>query len=227
MAFRSDEAQDLLARRHRRCCICHRFCGVKMELDHIDPKGDGGSDDIENAIPVCFECHAEIHLYNEDHPRGRKFRPAELRRHKEEWLQICREHPEVLVAVHRASDVGPIQALIDELEFNLVIATGWPKDSHGVEDYRKPHCGFETAQFDRAMAEAMLSLLGQDVKDAIYGVYSLLKDVNGRVRSAQNFYPGGPDWNRTILYAGHRVEAARPLITSALALLRDQLGSEK
>jgi 5-methylcytosine-specific restriction endonuclease McrA len=31
-----------------------------METDHIIPKEDGGSDDIDNAIPVCLECHAEI-----------------------------------------------------------------------------------------------------------------------------------------------------------------------
>lgn len=73
MAFERDEVSDLLARCHRRCCVCHRFCGVKMETDHIIPTEDGGDDSIENAIPVCFECHAEIHSYNDSHPRGRKF----------------------------------------------------------------------------------------------------------------------------------------------------------
>jgi hypothetical protein len=93
-----------------------------METDHIIPKEDGGSDDIDNAIPVCFECHAEIHSYNDKHPRGRKFSPEELRRHKEQWLTICKERQEVLVSASRAADVGPLQALIDELELNAKIA---------------------------------------------------------------------------------------------------------
>ena len=73
MAFNREEVSQLLVDVHRRCSICHRFCGVKIETDHIIPAADGGTDEIGNAIPVCFECHAEIHSYNDQHPRGRKF----------------------------------------------------------------------------------------------------------------------------------------------------------
>ena len=83
MAFDRAEVSKLLAKCHRRCCICHNFCGVKIETDHIIPAGDGGSDKIENAIPLCFECHAEAHSYNNKHPRGRKYLPDELLLHKE------------------------------------------------------------------------------------------------------------------------------------------------
>jgi hypothetical protein len=82
MAFSRDEVSVLLAQCHRRCCVCHRFCGVKIETDHIVPAEDDGGDGIENAIPVCFECHPEIHSYNDKHPRGRKFLPEELQLHK-------------------------------------------------------------------------------------------------------------------------------------------------
>jgi hypothetical protein len=68
LGFKAIEVSSLLAKCHRQCCVCHRFCGVKIELDHIDPQADGGSDDIDNAIPVCFDRHAEIHSYNEKHP---------------------------------------------------------------------------------------------------------------------------------------------------------------
>ena len=71
----------------------HRFCGVKIETDHIRPAADGGDDSIANAIPVCFDCHAEIHSYNEKHPRGRKFTAEELARHKAQWLDICVKPP--------------------------------------------------------------------------------------------------------------------------------------
>ena len=54
--------------------------------------------------------------------RGRKFLPDELRGHKEQWLEICRSRPEIFINAARDSDVGPIQGLIDELEFNVHVA---------------------------------------------------------------------------------------------------------
>jgi hypothetical protein len=96
MGFPRDEVSQLLRACHRRCCVCHRFCGVKMETDHIVPAAEGGSDTIDNAIPVCFECHAEIHSYNDKHPRGRKFLPDELRPQRT-MAKICLDRPDVFV----------------------------------------------------------------------------------------------------------------------------------
>ena|SRR2546425_9170817 len=106
MAFPEKDATALLAACHRRCCICHRYCGVKMELDHIIPKAEGGPDTIENAIPVCFECHAEIHAYNDQHPRGRKFRPEELQLHKQQWVESAERQPTFLHRCHRGRLMG-------------------------------------------------------------------------------------------------------------------------
>jgi HNH endonuclease len=75
MGFNRAEADALLVACHRRCCVCHRFCGFKMELHHMDQGSESEDDSIENAIPLCFECHAEVQLYNDSHPRGRKFHP--------------------------------------------------------------------------------------------------------------------------------------------------------
>ena len=58
--FRPEEIETLLVACHRRCCMCHRFCGVKMEIDHIEGAAMDTSGDIANAIPLCFECHAEV-----------------------------------------------------------------------------------------------------------------------------------------------------------------------
>src|SRR5216684_5884754 len=121
MPFNRNEVDELLTTCHRRCCICHRFCGVKIETDHMTQAADGGSDSIDNAIPVCFECHAEIHSYNDEHPRGRKFRPDELRQHRDQWLKLCVEKPEAMLSAAWDRDVGPLQALMDELDFNKVV----------------------------------------------------------------------------------------------------------
>ena len=159
MPFPRDQVDELLKACHRRCCVCHRFCGVKIETDHIVTKADGGPDSIENAIPVCFECHAEIHSYNDKHPRGRKFRPEELRLHKEQWLDICRTKPEIFVSAIRDSDVGPIQALIDELEFNLEVSQHASYDELG--------CLFLDEQFRRAIRDGAIATLDDSLKKSI------------------------------------------------------------
>jgi cytochrome c553 len=60
-----------------------------MEVHHIVPQSEGGQDTIENAIALCFDCHAEVGSYNPKHPKGRKFSPRELMKHKEQWLKQC------------------------------------------------------------------------------------------------------------------------------------------
>jgi len=165
MAFNRTQVAELLARCRRRCCVCHRFCGVKIETDHIQPSGSGGGDEIENAIPVCFDCHAEIHSYNEQHPRGRKFTADELRLHKKQWLELCDKTPEQLLGEERASDVevGPLQALIDEIEFNRAAAKAGAEGDSG--------CPLRDEQFSRAIRTGSISLLLPELKAVIIDAY--------------------------------------------------------
>lgn len=53
------------------------------------PRSEGGEDTAENAIALCFDCHADVGSYNVNHPKGRKLSPSELRMHKEQWLKKC------------------------------------------------------------------------------------------------------------------------------------------
>lgn len=201
MPFARDQVDELLVRCHRRCCVCHRFCGVKIETDHMEPKGDGGMDDIENAIPVCFECHAEIHSYNDRHPRGRKFKPEELRLHKEQWLEICRDRPEIFVNAIRDSDVGPIQALIDELEFNLVNTQHASYDAIG--------CPFLDEQFRRAITTGAIATLNEGLKKAILEAYRATGRANEIIRGAMASYGvGSIDARNDALRAVQGVDSA-------------------
>jgi len=175
MPFNRDEVSALLVRCHRRCCICHRFCGVKVETDHIIPTDDGGGDDTENAIPVCFECHAEIHSYNDKHPRGRKFLPDELRSHKTQWLEICAGQPEALIGAIRDADVGPLQALIDELEFNATVAK--------VADFKNQGCKFHEQQFLRAINEGSISVLRDNIRELLLAAYQAIGAANAALES--------------------------------------------
>jgi hypothetical protein len=86
MPFSSETAARLLVRAARCCCICLQFKGSKMEIHHVVQEADGGGDDDDNGIPLCFDCHAEVNAYNNRHPRGRKYTPAELRQHRDHWF---------------------------------------------------------------------------------------------------------------------------------------------
>ena len=169
MPFNRDEVADLLAKCRRHCCICYRFCGIKIETDHMVPEGEGGSNKIENAIPLCFECHAEVHLCNNEHPRGRKYTPAELRQHKEQWLDLCENKPSVLLQGQNRVDSGVLSAVISELEFNLLCA-----------DLR---ISFETREFHNAISNGILSLLEDEIKNKVMNIYAVMKDVNESIRS--------------------------------------------
>lgn len=71
----------------RRCCICHIFCGTKMELHHIKQAADGGEDTFENCIPLCFNCHSEMGKADPKHPKGKRYTEDELRGHRDNWYE--------------------------------------------------------------------------------------------------------------------------------------------
>lgn len=75
----------------RRCCICHRFCGRNIELHHIEMESRGGESTFDNGIPLCFDCHSEAGHYNALHPKGTKYSPSELIKHRDNWYQAVKE----------------------------------------------------------------------------------------------------------------------------------------
>ena len=83
MGFPTHIADEVFVRCGRHCCLCDKYAGMKMELHHIIQVADGGSDDIDNCIPLCFDCHAEVKSYNPKHPKGRQFTPNELKGHRD------------------------------------------------------------------------------------------------------------------------------------------------
>ncbi|MHA6165260.1 HNH endonuclease [Bacillus mojavensis] len=61
MALTLEVCSEVLAKCARICCICRLFKPLHVQVHHIREKADGGSDDFDNLIPVCIECHASIH----------------------------------------------------------------------------------------------------------------------------------------------------------------------
>lgn len=106
MSFPPDVAERLLVACHRYCCLCHKQAGSRMHVHHIVPRSDGGDDSEENGIPLCLDCHAEVHSYDPKMAMGRKIRPSELRRHKEQWFAIVARPPWYQETVTLDTDVA-------------------------------------------------------------------------------------------------------------------------
>ncbi len=177
--FKTEDVEKLLVACHRCCCVCHRFCGVKIEIDHIIQQADEGPDTYENAIPVCFECHAEIHSYNPKHPRGRKFQASELLGHRDQWISICKERPEIFRSGSFArAEVGPLQSLIDELEFNEAVTA--------VPSGQDQFCLFKERQFLEAMRMGSIATLQDELKRSINVAYVQMGQANHLMNALLN-----------------------------------------
>lgn len=85
MGFPSTVANKALLACNRHCCICHKFCGPKIELHHIRQKAKGGKDSFDNCIPLCFDCHADMCKVDPMHPKGKNYTEEELRGHRDKW----------------------------------------------------------------------------------------------------------------------------------------------
>jgi len=212
MAFGEQEASKLLSDCHRRCCICHKFCGVKMELHHIEPKAEGGTEDIGNAIPVCFECHAEIGLYNPNHPRGRRFTPEELRQHRGNWVSLCRDRPEVLLDAPSRTEPGTIESLLHEIDFNVEVGQAREERSLG--------CPFQVSQFDRAIADGTYAMLDDLVRDQLRKTYLAGKRANALLAHAFGGSLTGTPHGDAVFAAQGAVKDAGDLFKEILGTLR-------
>ena len=159
--FRQADVDALLVRCHRRCCVCHRYCGVKIEIDHIKSATTENSADIGNAIALCFDCHAEVDHYDSSHPKGPRFTSSELRAHRDQWFQLCQNHPEMFVHAQPPPEAGSLERLLSELEFDRVIAgTGHAAGA------------FEQTQFRRAVADGTFIWVSESIKSEVHAAYA-------------------------------------------------------
>jgi len=63
-----------------------------MEVHHLVPESEGGTDDIDNAIPLCFDCHSEVMRYDVHHPRGSKYKVDELKTRRDQVYEEFTRH---------------------------------------------------------------------------------------------------------------------------------------
>ena len=175
---------------------------------HIESAARPAGGEVRNAIALCFECHAEVHHYNPRHPKGRNFTPSELRRHKEQWLGLCREHPEMFVASQQPAEAGSLERLASELTFNLRIANY----SQGA----LWHVGapFEVAQLRKAIADGTFTWISDTLRKRIRDAYAAILQANSLIEGARGTERGDglPDLLHNRSFAqGHQGRVANRL----------------
>ena len=88
MGFDKKETDQLLARCGRRCCICGLLHAVQVH--HIHPREKGGSDNIENGIPLCPNCHDAVHTGYSSGKTTKIYTATELKLHRQRTIDQVR-----------------------------------------------------------------------------------------------------------------------------------------
>ena len=78
MAFSEKIKNEVKKKAAFRCCRCQ---AIGIDVHHIIPVSKGGSDEIENAAPLCQNCHDQFG----DNPKKRK----EIREMRDWWSDVC------------------------------------------------------------------------------------------------------------------------------------------
>jgi HNH endonuclease len=117
MSFPADVKEKALVACARRCCLCRNFVGLKIELHHIVQEAEDGEGTFDNCIPLCFDCHGDMRSYDHRHPKGTKYTPAELTRHRNNWYTLVASgiagQAEAKLYQERTSKAFPDIRLID------------------------------------------------------------------------------------------------------------------
>jgi HNH endonuclease len=141
------EATKLSVRRkgHLRCCLCH---DIGVEIHHIVPQAEGGSDDEDNAAPLCPTCHEKYGA----NPTKRKF----IREARDLWYEICEQRfaddPSRLDDIRRALENV---ATKEDLELLLVtVAQGRELEGHMISLANEVFTELETARYQLEEAKS-------------------------------------------------------------------------
>jgi len=91
--FKDEDKIKVLLWCERHCCLCEKACDTNIVIHHLRQEGDNLSD-IDNSIPLCFDCHGKIKSYNPKHPVGTSYKIEEIKARRN---QIYEKHTRHLV----------------------------------------------------------------------------------------------------------------------------------
>jgi len=102
----------------RHCCMCEKQCTTDIEIHHFDRTRN----DLDNAIPLCLNCHHEIEKYNIDHPIGTKYNIDEIKAKRDLIYEKYTQHlvPKIDCQITQFIRGNPaIRRQLPDIGFNL------------------------------------------------------------------------------------------------------------
>jgi hypothetical protein len=160
------------------------------------PVSEGGSDEIDNAIPLCPNCHDDVHSSYAPGRVTRSYSEAELRRHLAETKQLAR----------READAAP-GTRTWEADRELVLFYAQCLDRPAFQTHF--HLELSFADLDRALEDTLLALNTGfwRTRDG-----TVIERARGKVHVAN------PEWRNRLDDAVTAIDAARRLLRQALGL---------
>jgi len=89
--FKEEDKIKILLWCDRHCCLCGKQCGTDIIVHHIEAEGENLSD-IDNAIPLCLQCHGKIKSYDPKHPWGTKYKIKEIKARRNQIYEKYTRH---------------------------------------------------------------------------------------------------------------------------------------
>jgi hypothetical protein len=179
------------------CAICKHL--HKVQVHHIVPREDGGTDDIENAIPLCPNCHDEVHATYTSGRTTRRYTAGELRRHLEETVNLAARQ----ASLARGNADWQVDA-------DLIAFYAQCLDRPAFRTYFHQELSF--ADLDRALEDTLL---------AINTGYWRTRDGAVLNRAVGKIRVTNPSWREKLDGIAAEIEAARGRLRGALALDRE------
>jgi hypothetical protein len=146
--FDEDDVIKVLLWCGRHCCLCEKLAGVGIEVAHLP--GKESISDIDDAIPLCFDCHAEIGNYNRSHPKGKRYGVKELKARRDQVYDKYTSHlvppvdyrltqqgrrlPDVGFVINNLGDRYPVQVRV-----KIVLACGTYRQLLASDHYNGKH----------------------------------------------------------------------------------------
>ena len=197
MAFNSHEIENLLAKTGRRCCLCKMLHSVQVH--HIIPQEEGGTDKIDNAIPLCPNCHNEVHSSHVSGRITRKYTVGELKQHRQRTID----------QVQKATQWGPGSSAREEDEA-LILFYAQCLDRPAFREHFTDENNF--ADFDRAMEDTLI---------ALNTGYARLQDGTAIERAKGKVHLIRPEWRGKVDQITFHIESIRKRFQQILGLDKD------
>src|SRR3989338_8570386 len=97
MSFSEKIKLEAKRKSHFRCCVCRN---AFVEVHHIVPESQGGSDELSNAAPLCASCHD---LYG-GNPDKRK----QIKDMRDQWWNLMSQK-EKLIFTNKGLNISKIR----------------------------------------------------------------------------------------------------------------------